>query len=106
MLFELRRYEIRSGRRAEWVALMENTIIPFQVSKGVVVIGSFTSETEPDVYIWMRRFDDEAARVRIYAAVYEDPIWVNEIKPIADQMLIRETIQVTRLNPTPLSVLR
>ena len=65
MLYELRRYEIRAGRRAEWVAYMESTIIPFQVSKGIVVAGSFTSETEPDVYIWLRRFDDEAARVRL-----------------------------------------
>jgi hypothetical protein len=105
MLYELRRYEIRAGRRAEWVAYMESTIIPFQVSKGIVVAGSFTSETEPDVYIWLRRFDDEAARVRLYAAVYEDPKWLNEIKPFIDQILNRETVQVTRLNPTPLSVL-
>ncbi len=106
MLFEFRRYEIRDGRRAEWVSFMESTIIPFQVGKGIVVAGSFVSETEPDVYFWMRRFDDEAARVRLYAAVYEDPVWVNEIKPRIDTMLNRETVQVTRLTPTAHSVIR
>ncbi len=106
MLFEFRRYEIRAGRRAEWVEYMESVIIPFQVGKGVVVAGSFISETDADVFFWLRRFDDEAARVRLYAAVYEDPVWVGQIKPKADEMLIRETIQVTRLTPTAHSVIR
>jgi NIPSNAP len=105
MLYELRRYEIRAGRRAEWVAFMESTIIPFQVAKGIVVAGSFISETEPDVFIWLRRFDDETARQRLYAAVYEDPKWIQDIKPFIDEILNRETVQVTRLIPTALSVL-
>lgn len=105
MLYELRRYEIRPGRRAEWVEYMESVIIPFQVGKGVVVAGSFVSETEPDIYIWLRRFDDEAARVRLYEAIYQDPAWVNDVKPRIDALLIRETVQVTRLVPTARSVL-
>ena len=106
MLFELRRYEIRAGRRAEWVDFMEDVIIPFQTTKGVVVCGSFISETEPDVYYWLRRFDDEAERARLYVAVYEDPLWLERIKPTIDELLDRDSMQVTRLNPTPLSVLR
>ena len=106
MLFELRRYEIRAGRRAEWVDFMEDVIIPFQTTKGIVVCGSFTSETEPDVYYWLRRFDDEAAREALYAAVYQDPLWVEQIKPTIDELLNRDTVQITRLNPTPRSVLR
>lgn len=106
MLFELRRYELRTGRRAEWVEFMESTIVPFQVAKGIVVIGTFTAEAEPDVFYWIRRFDDEAARVRLYAAVYDDPVWTEQIKPTIDAMLIRDTVQVTRLNPTPHSVIR
>jgi quinol monooxygenase YgiN len=106
MLFELRRYELRPGTRAAWVDLFENEIAPFQSAQGVAVIGSFTSETEPDVFYWIRRFDDEAARVRLYAAIYESPEWVDRIKPKIEPMLIREAIQVTRLNPTPRSVLR
>jgi hypothetical protein len=106
MLFELRRYELRPGTRAEWVEFFEAEIAPFQIAKGIVVAGMFTSESEPDVFYWLRRFDDEPARLRLYAAVYEDPDWLGRIKPRIDAMLIRETMQVTRLNPTPHSVLR
>ena len=41
MFFELRQYRTLPGKRAEWVAYMEEVIIPFQVSKGMVVVGSF-----------------------------------------------------------------
>lgn len=106
MLFELRQYRIKNGQRERWVALMEEEIIPFQVSKGVVVIGSFVAEKEPDLYVWIRRFDNESERERLYKAVYDDPRWKDVIKPRIDAMLDRETIQVTRLNPTPRSVIR
>ena len=106
MLFELRRYELRPGTRADWVNLFETAIVPFQVAKGMVVIGSFTAENEPDVFFWIRRFDSEDERVRLYDAVYKDPEWTGQIKPRIDTMLIRETMQITRLNPTPRSVLR
>ena len=34
--FELRTYKIFPGKMEEWVKYMEATIIPFQVSKGMV----------------------------------------------------------------------
>ena len=40
MLFELREYRTRPGKREEWVRVMEDEIIPFQMSKGVVVAGT------------------------------------------------------------------
>jgi hypothetical protein len=47
---------------------MEEKIVPFQTSKGVVVIGLFISESDPDLYYWIRRFDSEEARSQIYFA--------------------------------------
>jgi hypothetical protein len=38
MLFELRQYRIKDGKRDQWVKLMEEQIIPFQTSMGVVVV--------------------------------------------------------------------
>ena len=105
MLFELRQYRIKDGKRNEWVRLMEEEIIPFQTSKGVVVIGSFIAEQEPDLYVWIRRFDSEEERQRIYKAVYESDEWVNVIKPKTDLLLNRERIVVTRLEPTSKSVI-
>lgn len=106
MIFELRQYRIRNGQRERWVTLMEEEIIPFQASKGIVVVGSFVAEKAPDLYVWIRRFDNESERERLYKAVYDDSHWKNVIKPKIDTMLDRETIQVTRLHPTPRSVLR
>ena len=61
MFFELREYRTLPGERENWVNFMEEIIIPFQVSKGMVILGSFTGEEEDDLYIWVRRFEDEHA---------------------------------------------
>ncbi|MBC8421060.1 MAG: NIPSNAP family protein [Desulfobacteraceae bacterium] len=105
MFFELRQYRIKNGQRARWVKLMEETIIPFQVSKGVVVIGSFIAQEEEDLYVWIRRFESEAERERLYKEIYESDYWIDEVKPQANEMLDRERMQNTRLEATPKSVI-
>ena len=62
MFFELRQYRVKDGKREEWVRMMEEEIIPFQISQGMVVIGSFVGEQEDDLYVWIRRFEDEEDR--------------------------------------------
>lgn len=106
MLFELRQYRTRPGQRDRWVRFMEEEIIPFQVSKGMVIVGSFTDEEDEDAYVWIRRFDDEAARERLYTDVYKSAHWTDVIGPQIPDMLIREEIRVRRLVPTPRSVIR
>jgi len=105
MFFEFRHYRIKDGNRDRWVTFMEEEIIPFQTSKGMVIVGSWIDEKEDDHYIWMRRFDSEAERERLYKLVYEDPHWTNDIKPQIDEMLDRSKIIVTRLVATPRSVM-
>lgn len=106
MLFELRQYRLRPGCRDAWVRLMEETIIPFQSSQGMVIVGSFVAEEEPDLYVWIRRFEDEQDRERLYEAVYQSDHWKDAIAPRVTELLDREQITVTRLNPTAKSVLR
>ena len=106
MLFELRQYRIKDGKRDRWVKLMDEEIIPFQISKGVVVIGSFIAEEEEDLYIWIRRFKNEAERERLYKEIYESDYWIKNITPQADEMLDREKIKTTRLEATPKSVIQ
>ena len=106
MFFELRQYRTKPGMRADWVRYMEEVIIPFQVSKGMVVSGSFVGQEEDDLYIWLRRFDSEEERERLYEAVYESDTWKNEIAPKIGSMLDRDKIIVTRIEPTPKSVIR
>ncbi|HWP49442.1 MAG TPA: NIPSNAP family protein [Candidatus Limnocylindrales bacterium] len=106
MFFELRQYRIKPGQRERWVKLMEEKIIPFQISKGMVVVGSFVGQQEEDLYVWIRRFESEEERERLYKEVYESDFWKNEIKPQVDEMLDRSKIQITRLEATPKSVIR
>jgi NIPSNAP protein len=100
MLFELRQYRVRPGQQEAWVKMMEEKIIPFQVSKGMVILGSFVGENDPEVYVWIRRFASEEERVKLYEAVYESDYWKNEIAPQVPTLLDREGIKVTRLTPT------
>ncbi|MGW5448394.1 NIPSNAP family protein [Streptomyces asiaticus] len=106
MFYEIRRYQTRPGRREEWVSFMEEVIIPFQTAQGMNVIASFIDEEDPDGYVWLRRFADEAERVRLYEAVYQSERWKQEIGPRVEELLFREKIQVTRAVPTPASGLR
>lgn len=106
MIFELRQYRIKGGQREKWVKLMEEEIIPFQILKGMVVVGSFVSQEEGDLYVWIRRFENEEERERLYKEVYESDYWQNELRPQVDEMLDRETMQVTRLEATPKSVIQ
>ena len=105
MFYELRQYRTKPGQRQKWVDFMEEVIIPFQVSKGMVIAGSFVGEEEDDLYIWMRRFDDEAQREQLYEAVYGSDEWTNEIAPKVGELLDRDKIVVTRIEPTPKSVI-
>ena len=106
MFFELRQYRTRPGQPENWVKFMDEVIIPFQISKGMVVIGSFVGQEEEDLYVWIRRFESEEERVRLYEAVYESDHWKNEIGPKAGEMIDPEKIQVTRIEATPKSVIR
>ena len=106
MFFELRQYWTRPGKRDEWVRFMEMEIIPFQISKGMVVAGSWVGERDENLYVWLRRFDSEIEREQLYRAVYESDHWKDVIAPRIPEMLDREKTVVTRLTPTSRSVLR
>src|SRR4029077_12304107 len=98
--YELRQYKVRPGKMAEWLKIMEEEIIPFQVAKGMVITGSYRGETDDSVYVWLRRFESEAQREGLYKAVYESEHWKKEIAPRIPDLLDREKMVVTRIVPT------
>jgi NIPSNAP len=104
--YELRQYKARPGKLAEWIKVMEEEIIPFQVSKGMVICGSFGGETDESVYVWLRRFDSEAERERLYKAVYESDYWKTKIAPRVPDYLDRSAMVVTRIVPTAKSTMQ
>ena len=100
---ELRQYKILPGKMDEWVALMEREIIPFQVAQGMVVTASFRGAEDESIYVWMRRFESEEEKERLYAAVYQSDRWKNDIGPRIPALMDRSAVRVTRLTPTPKS---
>jgi hypothetical protein len=89
MLYELRQYRIKRGKMKEWVKLMESDIIPFQVSKGMVIAASFTAVEDATLYVWLRRFKSEAQRKKLYDRVYGSEHWKTVISPKIDKLLHR-----------------
>ncbi|HEX3573180.1 MAG TPA: NIPSNAP family protein [Rhodopila sp.] len=102
--YELRQYKVLPGKLQSWVKIMEEEIIPFQISKGMVVTGSFQGETDPSIYIWLRRFENEDQRKALYDAVYESEYWKTQIAPRVPEHLDRSAAVITRIVPTPKSV--
>ena len=98
--YELRQYFVRPGKMDEWVKIMEEEIIPFQVSKGMVICGSFRGETDDSAYFWIRRFHSEAEREAQYKAVYETDYWKTKIAPRVPDCLDREKMNIQRIVPT------
>lgn len=105
MFFELRQYRIKKGKMKQWVRLAEEVVIPFQIAQGMVVVGSFVGQEEKDLFVWIRRFENEQERKRLYKKVYESETWLKHIKPEVDKVLVRPKMVVTRLEATPKSII-
>ncbi len=106
MLIELREYTVYPGKRDEWVKMMEEEIIPFQIKNGVVVLGSFVCDDQENIYVWIRRFESEADRVKKYEAIYESDHWKDVLLPRILPLVDREKHRITRLLPTKMSPLQ
>ena len=121
--FELRIYQVFPEKMTEWLELMENTIIPFQVSKGMVIHGSFTENSfdrfhlsngkremetieNRNLYIWIRRFKNLDHKNKLYKMVYESDEWIKNIAPIVETLINRNTIAVHNISPTALSIMK
>ena len=104
--YELRQYHVRPGKMAQWLKIMEEEIIPFQVAQGMVICGSFKGETDASAYVWIRRFESEAQREQLYKAVYDTAHWKEKIAPRVPELLDREKMVVTRIVPTARSTMQ
>jgi len=85
---------------------MEEEIVPFQISKGMVIAGMFMGEADKDLFVWLRRFESEEERERLYEAVYQSETWKTKFNDRVGELIDREQIKVTRIEATPKSVLR
>ncbi|CAB4243624.1 NIPSNAP family containing protein [Methylacidimicrobium sp. AP8] len=106
MIYELREYAIKPGCLEEFVRFLDEELLPFQASKGVRVVGSFTVSGDSGRYVWIRAFADEKERERICQAVYGSPEWKERFGPRCEQLMEAQGIRVSILEPTPASQLQ
>lgn len=105
-LFEVRQYQVYPGKMAEWIEFMETKVTPFMIARGMVITAMFQGEEDKSLHIWIRRFDDEAHREQLYAAVYETEEWQTNFKPTVRQLVDVEKTVVHRVTSTPHSPMR
>jgi hypothetical protein len=105
-LFEIRQYSVYPGRMDDWIAFMETEVAPFMTARGMVIPAMFRGEEDDNLHIWIRRFDDEAHRERLYEAVYGSQDWQDNYKLRVREFVDVEKTIVHRVVGTPHSVMR
>lgn len=106
MFFELREYKTQPSKRASWVEFMEEVIIPFQESKGMIIVGSFVGQDDGNLYVWIRRFASELERIKQYKDVYESDHWKKNIEPKISSMLDIEKAEIKLVKATKSSKIK
>ena len=69
MIIEMRTYKIKSGKRAEFLKLLESKAFPEHQKIGMKIIGPFLSVEDDDTFFWMRTFPDKQSRERMRGAI-------------------------------------
>ena len=74
-IIELRQYTLHPGRRDELIGLFERAFVESQEACDMTLIGQFRDLDRPDHFVWLRGFDDMAARLKAMTAFYSGPVW-------------------------------
>ena len=80
MIIEMRTYKIKSGRRAEFLRILESKAWPEHQSIGMKIIGPFLSVEDDDTFFWMRGFPDLQSRERMRDEFYDGKLWKDELE--------------------------
>ena len=104
MLVEIRRYEIESGRREEFVEFFDDEVVPEMSKVGMQILGQFVSIENDTVFYFLRAFADEEQREVQTAAFYESAVWLETLKARALEMETGWMVEL--VTPTPGSAIR
>jgi hypothetical protein len=79
MIIEMRTCKIKSGKRAEFLAIFESKARPEHERLGMKILGPFLSVENDDTFFWMRGFQDKNSRERMRDEFYEGRFWKEEL---------------------------
>jgi len=74
-IVELRQYTLKPGQRETLIALFDREFVETQEATGMRIIGQFRDLDRPDMFVWLRGFEDMEARKQALTAFYGGPIW-------------------------------
>ena len=99
-IIELREYKIKSGKTQEWLELMGTEILPYQRNKGMNVLNTYlqTDDEGNDYFVWLREFENEESRQRLYAETYDD-WWKTEMRGRVFSLIEESAVSVKLLKP-------
>ena len=80
MIIEMRTYKIKTGKRTEFVKILESKAFPEHQKIGMKTIGPFLSVEDDDTFFWMRAFPDKESRERMREEFYEGKFWKDELE--------------------------
>ncbi|MEZ9269735.1 hypothetical protein OC5_12635 [Vibrio cyclitrophicus ZF264] len=101
-IIELREYQIKPGQTDKWLNWMREELLPYQRSKGMVIIDTYLRTHEGvDFFVWLREFEDEDSRKRIYEDTYND-WWITNIRPKVFKLIEEDSISIKFLHPVEL----
>ena len=79
-MIEMRIYKIRSGKRTEFLEVLESKTIPEHQKIGMKILGPFLSIEDEDTFFWMRAFPDLQSREKMREEFYEGKLWKEELE--------------------------
>ncbi|MDX8482601.1 NIPSNAP family protein [Mesorhizobium sp. VK24D] len=72
---ELRQYTLKPGQRETLIALFDREFIESQEACGMTIIGQFRDLDRPDMFVWLRGFENMEARKDALTAFYDGLVW-------------------------------
>src|SRR6185436_2566870 len=90
-------YTLHPGRRDQLIDLFEREFIESQEAVGIHVIGQFHDLDDPNQFVWLRGFNDMAARPQSLNAFYSGPIWKAHREAANATMIDSDNVLLLRL---------
>jgi len=87
MIIEMRTYQLKPGKRAEFLEIFRTKSVPAHDEIGMKILGPFLSVEDPDTFFFMRGFPDLASREPMKARFYEGELWKRELENVLMPMI-------------------
>ncbi|MCS0659814.1 NIPSNAP family protein [Massilia terrae] len=95
-VIELRRYQVKPERRADFVTYFD-TLFPEAFQQlGALALGQFTEPDVPDRYTWLRAFHDLDARAIVNGSFYYGPVWKEHRQQLNDLIIDNDDVLLLR----------